>query len=336
MTETIVILDPINDVTAERLRAQLPPGLVLKCATSREEAHQQEIIAEADYAISGLIAVPASTLRAAKKLKLLHKWGVGTDNFDLTTADELGIPVARTTGSNAIPVAEFTIGLIIAALRNLTAGHAELMKGNWHSGQFSTDSFMLSGKTVGIIGFGAIGQTLARLLSGFGCTILYYKPNRLPEEDERRLGAIYTNLEVLLAMSDVVSLHCPLTPETTGLIDRTALRKMKKTAILVNVARGGVVIEEDLVDALRMGEIHAAAMDVFDTEPLPADHALLKLENVVVTPHIAAIAADNFEKTVRQMFGNIQCVMEGRPIPPRDVVVASRRPQQSKDSTELQ
>ncbi len=321
MTETVIVLDPISEQTAQRLRALLPPGLVLEHGTSRDEAHQQAIIAEADYAISGQIAVPGSVLRAAKKLKLLHKWGVGTDNLDLITAAELGIKVARTTGSNAIPVAEFTIGLIIAALRNLAFGHAELMKGDWRGGRLPIDSYTLSGKTVGIVGFGAIGQSVARMLSGFGCKILYNKPHRLAPEEELRLGVTYAGMPVLLATADIVTLHCPLTPATAGMIDRAALSSMKRTAVLVNVARGGVVIEDDLIAALRARDIHAAAMDVFETEPLPADHALLTLDNVVLTPHLAAGAADTFEKTVRQMFGNIQLAMEGKPVPARDMVV---------------
>jgi phosphoglycerate dehydrogenase-like enzyme len=321
MTETIIVLDPISDVTATRLRALLPPGLKLEHGASRDEAHQQTIIADADYAISGQIAVPGTVLRAARRLKLLHKWGVGTDNLDLATAAELGIKVARTTGSNAVPVAEFTIGLIIAVLRNLAFGHAELMNGDWRGGSLPVDSYTLSGKTVGIVGFGAIGKAVARMLSGFGCTILYNKPKPLDADEERRLGVTHADLRLLLAASDIVTLHCPLTPATTGMIDRAALRSMKRTAVLVNVARGGVVVEDDLIAALRAREIHSAAMDVFEIEPLPAGHPLTTLDNVVITPHIAAGTVDNFEKTVRQMFRNIQHAKEGTPIPPQDVVV---------------
>jgi phosphoglycerate dehydrogenase-like enzyme len=320
MPETIIVLDPIAEGTASRLRALLPEGFVLEHGASRDEAHQKAIIAKADYAISGQIAVPAPVLRAAKRLKLLHKWGVGTDNLDLVTAAELGIKVARTTGSNAIPVAEFTLALTLAALRNLAVGHAELKKGIWRGGNFA-DSYTLSGKTVGMIGFGAVGKRLAQLLAGFGCDIIYNKPRRLAAEEEQRLGVAYAELPALLAASDVVTLHCPLTPQTEGMIDRAALRRMKPGAILVNVARGGIVVEDDLIAALRARDIHGAAMDVYNIEPLPADHPFLTLDNVVVTPHIAAGTIDNFDKTVRHMFGNIVHVKEGRPIPAQDVVV---------------
>lgn len=321
-TETIAVLDTITPQTAERLRGLLPPGMRLTHGTARDEAHLQAVIADADYAVSGQIAVPGAVLRAATRLKLLHKWGVGVDNFDLDAARELGITVARTTGSNAVPVAEFTLGLMISALRNLAQGHAELSEGRWAGGNYARPTMMLSGKTVGIVGFGAIGKTVARLLSSFGCTILYHKPTPLDPAEDAALGVRYAALPDLLAASDVVSLHCPLTPGTAGLINRAALSAMKRSAVLVNVARGGVVVEADLVWALQNRVIHAAAMDVFETEPLPPDSPLLRLEGLTVTPHIAAIAADNFEKTVRQMFGNIERMSRGEAIPERDIVVA--------------
>lgn len=320
MTETVAILDPIAPQTAERLRALLPPGLVLTHATDRGDDHLKELVRDAQYVISGQVAVSGDVLRAGRRLKLLHKWGVGVDNLDLDAARALGIPVARTTGSNAVPVAEFAIGLMMAAMRNLASGHAGLQAGVWRGLGGAGDSFTLSGKTVGIVGFGAIGQALARLLSGFRCRILYSKRTPLPAVDAAILGAEHASIGELLAQSDVVSLHCPLTPETAGLIDARALRRMKRNAVLVNVARGGVVVENDLVAALRDGTIHAAAMDVYETEPLPPDSPLIGVPNLVLTPHIAALAADNFEKTVNHMFGNVARVARGEGVPAHDRV----------------
>ncbi|CAA9305693.1 MAG: D-3-phosphoglycerate dehydrogenase [uncultured Microvirga sp.] len=321
MTETVVVLDPLTPERAERYRSLLPPGLVLTHGTARGDAHLKAIIADAEYAVSGQVGVSGDVLRAGRKLKLLHKLGVGIDNFDIAAARELGIAVARTTGSNAVPVAEFTLGLIFAALRSIAYGHAELKRGEWRGGRMPADAFMLSNKTVGIVGFGAIGKNVARLVKAFGCTVLYLKRTPLPAEEEAALGVHRATLAELLAASDVVTLNCPLTPETEGLIDAAALRSMKPTAILVNVARGGVVVEADLVEALRARIIHGAAFDVFETEPLPADSPLLSLDNLVVTPHLAAIASDNFAKTVGQMFGNIARVMRGEPVPEIDRVV---------------
>ena len=321
MTQTIVLLDMIAPDRTDRLRALLPPGFVLTHGTARGDEHMKDIITDADYAIAGQVAVSGDVLRAGKKLKLLHKWGVGVDNLDLAAAKELGVAVARTTGSNAVPVAEFALGLMLSALRFIAFGHAELKQGHWRTGQLPGDPLTLSGKTVGIVGFGAIGQNVAKLLKGFGCTILYSKRTPLPAEEEVALGVRHAPLPQILAEADIVSLHCPLTPETTNLIDAAAFRAMKRTAVLVNVARGGVVNETDLVAALKTGEIAGAAMDVFSVEPLPADSELLTLDNLVVTPHLAALAADTFAPTVKRMFDNILHVSRGEPVPERDRVV---------------
>ncbi len=321
MPETIVVLDPLAPGRADKMRALLPPGFVLTHGTARGDDHLKEIIAEADYAIAGQVGVTGEVLRAARKLKLLHKWGVGVDNLDIVTARELGIKVARTTGSNAVPVAEFTLGLTLSTLRHIAFAHAELKKGDWRGGRLPGDTFTLSGKTFGIVGFGAIGTTVARLLKGFGCTILYSKRQPLDAGEEAALGAKHAPLAELLAQSDVVSLHCPLTPETANMINKAAFAAMKKTAVLINVARGGIVAENDLIEALRTREIAGAAMDVFETEPLPPDSPLLGLDNLVVTPHLAAIASDVFAPTVRRMFDNIACVSRGETVPERDSVV---------------
>ena len=321
MTETVVVLDPISAQTADRMRALLPPGLQLTHSTARDEAHLHAMIADADYAISGQVAVSAAALEAGAKLKLLHKWGVGVDNFDLDAARRLGVKVARTTGSNAVPVAEFTIATMISTLRGLADAAARLDRGEWNGGNFVRPSFLLSGKTVGLIGFGAIGQTVARLLGSFGCEVLYSQRCQVDAEVEAALRARKMPVAELLSRSDVVSLHCPLTPETAGLIDRAALSSMKRTAVLINMARGGVVVEPDLLWALQERVIQGAAMDVFATEPLPSDSPLMGVEGLTITPHIAASSADTFDKTILQMFGNIGRVSRGEPVPERDSVV---------------
>lgn len=320
MTETIVVLDPITEQSAERLRTMLPPGFVLTYATAYGDEHLKRIIVDADYAISGQVPVGGAVLRAARRLKLLHKWGVGVDNFDLPAARELGIKIARTTGSNALAVAEFTLGLTLAVLRSIASGHSELRNGHWRGAGMTAEGLLLSGKTIGIIGFGAIGQALAGLLRGFDCRILYFKRNPLAADAARKVAADYCPLPELLRLSDVVTLNCPLTPETAGLIDRRALTTMKKTAVLINAARGGVVVERDLLDALLANDIRAAATDVFETEPLPPDSPLLKANNLIVTPHIAAMTADTFDKTVSRMMDNILRVSRGWPLPDSDAV----------------
>ena len=183
MTETIVVLDAISRTVADRLRALLPDGFELTHATAPGDDHLMEIIAEADYAISGQIAVSGAVLRAGKRLKLLHKWGVGVDNLDIETARELGIKVARTTGSNSTAVAEFTIGLMICALRHIPHGHLALQQGEWRNWR-GHSPFLLSGKTVGLVGFGAIGKAVARLLS----RIRMHRPVHQAQSPDRRRG----------------------------------------------------------------------------------------------------------------------------------------------------
>ncbi|MBO1074736.1 2-hydroxyacid dehydrogenase [Roseomonas marmotae] len=321
MNEKIIVLDPITPTTADRMRALLPPGLTLEHAKTREYAELKELVVDADYIVSGQIPVDAELLAAARKAKLLHKWGVGVDNFDLDAARAQGVTVARTTGSNAVPVAEFAVGLMIALLRNLAFGHAALREnGAWRTTTLPKESLMISGKTVGIIGYGAIGQNVARMVKAFGSTVLYNKTRRLSAEEEAAQGVRFATVPEILAESDIVSLHCPMTPQTKGMIDRKALQSMKPKAVLINCARGGVVIESDLVEALRAKEILGAATDVYETEPVPADHPLLKLDNAVVTPHIAAMAADNFASTINQMWGNIHRVAQGGQVAEADFV----------------
>ncbi|WP_342364322.1 NAD(P)-dependent oxidoreductase [Terrarubrum flagellatum] len=323
MTETVVMLDMMPETRANEIRPYVPEGMVFTHGTARGDEHMKEIIANADYAIAGQVAVSGDVLRAGKKLKLVHKWGVGVDNIDLKTAKELGVKIARTTGSNAVPVAEFALGLAFAALRGIAHGNAVLKTGEWRGpAGLPNKTFLLSGKTVGIIGFGAIGQALARILRGFGCTVLYNKRSRLKAEEEQELNATWASVADILSRSDLVSLNCPLTDQTANLINKTSLQTMKKTAVLVNVARGGIVVEEDLIWALKNKVITAAAMDVFETEPLPSDSPLLQpLDNLVVTPHLAAIAADIFEPSIKRIFHNMLCVSRGEPVPEKDLVV---------------
>ena len=317
----VVFLDPIGEASAARVASLLPIGFTMRTATSRDLAYQKELIAEADFAVSGDIAVGEEVLRAAGRLKLLHKWGVGVDNFALDAARALNIKVARTTGSNAVPVAEFTVGLMLAVQRRIAKGHAHLQQGRWSKSAISGESVMLSGKTVGIIGLGAIGRNVARMLGGFGCRILYAKPVPIERAEEERLGVARASLPDLLHEADIVSLNCPLTPLTRGMIDRAALTAMQDSAALVNVSRGGVVVEADLIWALQTGQIRAAATDVFDVEPTPPDNPLLHMDNVVVTPHCAALATDNFAATVRRMFDNMERVLRGEDVPALDLVV---------------
>jgi len=314
----IILLDPLSDSGRQRFAALVDPAFELVMARSYDPDEQTQLMESAQYAITGQVPVPAELLKRARQLRLLHKWGVGVDNIDLEAARSAGISVARLPGSNAIPVAEYTIGLMIALLRNLAWGHNQLKQGHWGSRSLPHDSLMLNGRTVGLVGYGAIGQRVATLLRAFGCRVL---ATRRSMQNTPVDGVEIVALERLLSESDVVSLHCPLTAETSGLIDRKALQRMKPHAVLINVARGGVVNESDLHWALKTRVIMGAATDVYDIEPLPADSPLLELDNLVVSPHLAGIAADNFQPTISRMLANIQRIERGEPLPAHEQVV---------------
>lgn len=324
MQERIALLQPlapeIEKIVCEAVGDEFE--LVITPSIATEDLSRT--IEDADYAVVFGTALSAEVIAAAKKLKLIHKWGVGVENIDLEAVTARGIPLARTTGSNATPVAEFAVGMMVALSRRLAYVDRNLKEGHWLKKEVWPDCFMLSGRTIGLVGLGTIGQRVARRLQGWDARLLYSKRSRLPGEEEAALGVEYATLERILAESDIVSLHCPLTPETTKLIGRAELAGMKKTAVLINLARGGVVDEAALYEALRDGEIAGAAIDVFETEPVPSDNPLLTLENAIVTPHLGAIAFDNLNSSVRHWLGNIRRFSRGEPVTLADLVVSGR------------
>jgi glyoxylate reductase len=234
------------------------------------------------------IPVTAALLERAPRLRVVSNMAVGYDNIDVKACTRRGIPVGNTPGVLTEGTADLTMALLLSAARGLPQAAADAKNGLWKTwrpaGWLGAD---LYGATLGIVGFGKIGKALAERARGFGLHIVY-NDNRPDPEAEARLGASYLPLDELLAASDFVSLHVPLTPETRGLIDETALKRMKPTAILVNTSRGPVVRTDDLLEALRQGWIAGAALDVTDPEPLPSDHPLYNLPNCLVLPHIAS------------------------------------------------
>lgn len=320
MTETILVLQPINDELKSIIQAELPGGFTLDTTDSTDAGHLAQKLAGADYVVFWDEGLPAPLLHAAPRLKMAHKWGVGVENIDLDVARARGIKVARTTGGNAVPVAEFALTLMLAAGRRVVQAHNSMVEGRWAKNEIWRNSILLSGKTVGIIGLGAIGTEVAKRLPGFGCRILYHNRRPIPPEREAALGVEYRTVPGMLPEIDLLCLTCPLTPETRGMIAAPQLASMKPGSILVNVARGGIVVESDLVDALRSGHLAAAAVDVFDPEPPDPANPLLHLPNVVVTPHCASVAFENSAKGIRHWLRNIGLVAAGGSVPEIDHV----------------
>ena len=217
-------------------------------------------------------------------VKIIAKHGVGVDNIDLEAATELGIPVTVTPNANAVSVAELTIGFIFALSKKLIDLHNNL----YQKRQFvSNVGLELHGKILGIVGFGSIGKEVAKRALCLGMRVLVYDPY-VEESNLRELGIEKMELDELLRQSDFVSLHVPLNESTRHLIDREKISLMKRTAYLINTARGGVVDEKALAEALKSGQIAGAALDVFDVEPLPADSPFFDCPNVIMTPHVGA------------------------------------------------
>ena len=254
--------------------------------------------------------------RAGPQLKVVSNYAVGFDNVDVPECTRRGIPVGNTPGVLTETTADLAFALLMAAARRVAEGDRYVRAGKWKTwGPMLLMGPDVHGATIGIVGFGRIGQAVAKRAAGFGMTILYHDVNELPAEVTRPLGASYVPMDDLLARSDFVSLHVNLTPETTHLIDAAALRSMKKTAVLVNTSRGPVVDGRALFEALRDGEIFAAALDVTEPEPLPADDPLLTLDNCLVVPHIASASRATRGKMAEMAADNLLAGLRGERLP---------------------
>ena len=229
--------------------------------------------------------VTAELMAKGTRLKAVGRAGAGVDTIDVDAAGKADIAVLNTPGQNANGVAELAVGLMFALVRHLVEANVSMRAGRWEKKRFSGTELL--GKTLGLVGFGAIGRRVGAIARGIGMKVLAYDP-LLNDEQIKAGGAEPVDLDGLLAGSDFVSLHLPKTPETVNLIDAAAIEKMKPGSHLINCARGGLVDEAALAEALTSGRLAGAALDVFAVEPPPADHPLLALENCLVTPHLGA------------------------------------------------
>ncbi|HWO94448.1 MAG TPA: D-glycerate dehydrogenase [Dehalococcoidia bacterium] len=256
--------------------------------------------------------IDAPLLGAAPRLRAVSTMAVGYDNIDVEAATTQGVAVCHTPGILTETTADLAFALLLAAARRVGEGERMLRAGRWR-GWAPTQLLGrdVHGATLGIVGMGAIGQAVARRALGFGMSILYTSRSEHPRV-ERELGARRLPLDAVLAASDFVSLHVALTPETRGLIGERELARMQRHAVLINTARGPVVDQRALYAALREGRIAAAGLDVFETEPLPADDPLLALENVVLLPHIGSASVATRTAMARIAVENLIAALEGR------------------------
>lgn len=266
----------------------------------------KELVKDAVAIILGLEECTAEIIQAGRKLKVISRFGVGMDNVDIPAATARGIPVTGTPGANNVSVAELTMGFILALARRIPQHDREVRAGEWE--RFTGTE--VSGATLGIVGLGAVGRDVARRALCFGMEVLYYDPAPPPAEFLSQTPVTAVPLEKLLATSDFVTLHLPLTPETHHLIDDRALRLMKPTAYLINTARGGIVDEQALYDALSNGRLAGAAFDAFAQEP-PIASPLLGLDNFIASPHAGAATAQAIHRMGAMAVENVLSVLRG-------------------------
>ena len=256
--------------------------------------------------------VDAAALRsAAPRLRVVGRAGVGVDNIDVGAARELGISIVTAPEASTTSVAELTIGLMLALARDISAADAALRRGEWPKASLIGEE--LEGKTLGLVGFGRIGRAVAARAKAFGMVLAAFDPF-LDDDAIRAAGASPVTLETLLAVSDYVSLHLPLTTETRGLLGRTAIGRMKSGARLVCAARGGLIDEAALRQALDDGRLAGAALDVFAQEP-PGDLALLRHPRVVATPHLGAQTVEAQARVALEIVYNVLAALRGE-VPP--------------------
>jgi D-3-phosphoglycerate dehydrogenase len=321
MSHYVACLDVWAPAVREVVRRTAPPELDLHFATSYDEAEQMALVEGAEIILAGWATVTAPMLAHARRLRFIEKWGIGVDRIDVEAARKRGIPLAITAGSNAGPVAELAIGLMLGVYRRLAHVDAALRRGVWLKAEMREIGYQIAGKTVGLVGFGNIGRKVAQRLRGFDCRVVYHDARRADVATEAALGVSCVTLERLLAESDIVSLHAPLTPQTARMIDASSIARMKDGAVLINTARGELVDERALYDALVAGKLRGAGLDAFDPEPPAKDNPLLTLDQVIATPHTGGAVFDNVENVARHAIGNILRFLRGEPLAPADVIV---------------
>jgi phosphoglycerate dehydrogenase-like enzyme len=321
MPVNLAVLDLFLPQIKAAIEAAIPLDWTARFIEENSQVARTALIRDADIVFVMAASMPRELLAEARRLRFIQKLGAGLDKIDLDFCRERGIGVARLQAGNSIPVAEHTILLMLATYRQLPQIDRRTRTGTWSKEDARGNHRSLQHKKVGLIGFGAIGKEVAKRLRAFNVDILYYDPIRAAADVEQSLGVTYAGLDALVREADIVSLHLPLMPQTKNIIDAKRIAAMKEGAVLINCARGGLVDEAALAEALKAGRLFGAGIDAFSQEP-PVGNPLLALDNTVVTPHLAGATLDNFSNVVARSVDNAKAVLRGEPLPPDDVAVA--------------
>jgi phosphoglycerate dehydrogenase-like enzyme len=321
----VICLGFVFDPIAQRIIQNIaPPQLQLSFAEN-PDASTATLVSQADMLLC-VSPVTEQMIAGAPRLRLIHKWGIGVDKIDLEAAERHGVYVAITAGANASVIAEHAVLLMLAVLRRVTVADRSMREGKWSAAELRPKSRQMAGKTVGIIGFGNIGRAVAVLLQGFQTTLLYHDPRGTIGQTDPATGAKCVTLEDLLATSDIVTLHCPGGPNNHHILNQKAIAAMKPGSIVINAARGELIAEPALVDALSSGHLLGAGLDVFEQEPLSARSKLRALDSVVMTPHSAGGVLDHVEPMAAHAFENMLRMLRGELPREADLIVTPAHP----------
>ena len=305
----VIVTEPINLKGVEYLRekgvevVELPPG--------SQEEDLLDRVGDADGLITrGSIKVTRDMMERSTRLRVVGVHGIGCDHVDLKAAEELMKVVCNTPDALTVTVAEMAMALTLTAVRNVVAADKAVRAGQWNRKYGDLIGLELAGKTVGVVGLGRIGAATAKRLKAFDAEVVYWSRTRKPEAEEE-LGIRWMELDELLRRSDIISLHLPGTAETHHIIGERELGLMKAGVIIVNTARGRVIDEEALIRVLKSGKIRAAALDVFEKEPLPVDSPLRTMDNVILTPHLGASNLEGMQRMAVQVAEGVYKVLTG-------------------------
>lgn len=304
----------------EILKSVVPEGFIVK---TLDEPTQEQLIkeaADADYLlVSGRLKINKDVLDSAKNLKMIQRTGVGTEMLDKEEIKRRGIPVYVNAGVNARSVAEHTLTLILSCLKRVPAIDKQVRNGVWKKQETGTSCHELYGKTVALVGMGAIGRQVAKYLNCFGARVIYTDIFQQSKEVEEELNLTFypfdqpsTINHQLLSEADILSFHCPLTDENKEMLNTSTIGKMKDGAIVVNTARGKLINESDLYEALSSGKLASAGLDVHYEEPMLKDDPLCALDNVILSPHIAGLSFETFRSMMKGAIENIVAFEEGK------------------------
>lgn len=303
----VLYLDKMNEHMERMILDMCPPDVDLYFL--QPNIGKQGTLAEAECLLDTTFKVTKDIIDQAPKLKLIQRTGVGVDMVDVAYAKEKNIPVSICRGFNASSVAELAILDMLALYRHVIQLDTLGKKKEWHTWTFRHESYELLGKTVGIIGGGTIGREVMKRVKAFGTRVIYTDVMRIPADEETAIGCEYMELDDLIREADVISIHVPLLDSTRGMIGRQQFEQMKDSAILINTARGQIVDEEALIEALQNKRIRGVAVDVFEeNESLFG----LDMENLIVTPHVGAATYDNYYRVYKFSMENAQRIAAGQ------------------------